>query len=242
MDRTKIIQKISGFSDRYMNLNEMQDQIADKNKVLNMWEEAMKFFFKKSFYRGRRDELSRKYMNLAFDVLSECKLSENYDKLVLDEKLKSKGVNNEMDRKMVIETIDLVFTLPQKYKNNIVQFSISEIKKNKINDVYKSLDSIHGVGDKIASFYLRDVILIYQLENYLSNYDYKYCQPIDTWIRKLGQGLGISSKRTSDSDLKTTIIEECKKAKVSPVSFNAGAWIFAAKSFDILIDEISNIV
>jgi len=156
--KTKAIEKYGQlYVERFL-----KQQIDNKEKIYSDWYEALKFLFTKVFARGRKDELSERFMNATIKTLNEYKLNKNYDQKLLDNLLKSNGVNNGKDRKMVLEVIDLIFNSLNSYQNNIVKYTVDEIKKNKIVNVFNTLNNIYCIGDKLASFYLRDIIIIYQ--------------------------------------------------------------------------------
>lgn len=216
----------------------LKQHIHSKEKFYRNWYEALKFLLGSSFYRGRRDELSTRFLNAALKTLDEFKLNKNYNQKLLNDKLKANGVNNGRDRKMVLEVIDLVFNLPNSYKNNIVRYTIEQIKLGKIEEMFNKLDNIYAIGDKLASIYLRDIIVVYHLDEFLESEDFKYCQPIDTWVKQVVLKIGIiKSEKTKIEDIKTAIIKYCLDAKVNPLLFNAGAWLVGARSFELLIEK-----
>jgi hypothetical protein len=217
----------------------LQKQIATKEEIYNDWYKALKFLFGKVFYRGRKDELSERFMDATIKTLNEYKLDENYNKGTLDNLLKSNGVNNGRDRKMVLGVLDLIFNSLTNCHNNFVEYTINEIKGGRILDVFNTLDKIYAIGDKLASFYLRDVILIYQLETYLKPGDFKYCQPVDTWVKQVALKINLIKSEDKDIEIiKNSIIEGCLGVGTSPLLFNAGAWLVGAKSFELLIESL----
>jgi hypothetical protein len=237
MNKIKEIEKYGRlYIDRFL-----RQQIVDKETIYNNWYEALKFFFTKSFSRGRRNELSERFMKNTIRTLEEYKLTKNsYEQKLLDSRLTSNGVNNRHDRQMVLGVIDLVFNSLDSYENNIVQYTVNQIKEGKIADVFSTLDGIHAIGDKLASLYLRDVILIYQLEKSLkSNDEFKYCQPIDTWVKQVAFKVGIiKSEEAKIEDIKGAIIKSCLNVESPPLLFNAGAWMVGANSFELLIERL----
>lgn len=87
--------------------------------------------------------------------------------------------------------------------------------------------------------YLRDINFIYGLEKYLKPEEFKYCQPVDTWVKQVVLKLGIiKSERASVEEIKIAIIDVCFNKRVSPLLFNMGAWLVGAKSFDLLIEGL----
>ena len=83
--------------------------------------------------------------------------------------------------------ISLVNFIQFNNEKNILHFLIEQIKSKKIAEAYRSLDGIWSIGPKIASLILRDVVYTYELENYLSDEDYYFLQPIDTWVHNLSK-------------------------------------------------------
>lgn len=215
------------------------EQISKKDTVYDDWREALDFLFSKVFYRGRRDELSERFMQATLNTLKGVDLKKNYDKRLLDDRLQSNGVNNHKDRKMVCEVIDFIFNLPDSYGYNIVKYTVERIKKREIESVFNELNGIYAIGDKLSSFYIRDVALVFGLEDKLLADDFQYCQPIDTWVKQVAVKLGIISSQEGDIEIiKSAIINGCQGASTSPLLFNAGAWMVGAKSFDLLIEQL----
>jgi hypothetical protein len=216
------------------------EQISKKDTVYDDWREALDFLFSKVFYRGRRDELSERFMQATLNTLRGVDLKKDYDKQLLDNRLQSNGVNNHKDRKMVCEVLDFIFNLPTPYDHNIVKYTIERIKNGKILDIFNELNTIYAIGDKLSSFYIRDVALVFDLEDKLLADDFKYCQPIDTWVKQVAIKLDIIAQQEGDVEtIKSAIIDACRGANVSPLLFNAGAWMVGAKSFDLLIERFS---
>jgi hypothetical protein len=120
-------------------------------------------------------------------------------------------MNNGTDRKPVVSSFKFLFHNRDIPDHNIVNYTLAQIRRGKINDVYNQLKAqIHGIGPKLASLWLRDVVLIWELEQHMSYNDLFCCQPIDIYV----------SRRY----LKI-IIDACKEEKTSPLLLNAGAWM-----------------
>ena len=235
MNKIKAIEKYGHlYVERFL-----QKQIASKADIYNDPQRAIEFFFMKVFYRGRRDELSERFINAALKTIRERRPSKNYDKTLFNNQLISNGVNNGHDRRMVLEVLDFTFNSLGPYSNNIVQYTIHQIKERKIADVFNELIGIHAIGNKLASFYLRDVIIIYQLEKLLKPDEFRYCQPIDTWVKQVALKIGIITQKNEDiEDTKNAIIETCLDAGLSPLLFNAGMWMVGDQSFELLIEGL----
>ena len=232
------LQSVEKYGERYVR-DFLGNYIPNKDEYLKDWYKALDFFFGKSFMRGRKDKLSERFWLATMKTLETDRPSKGYDRQTLENRLVTNGVNNGRDRRMVLEVIDFIFNSLDDFENNIVKYAVSGIKSGKISEVFNRLDGIFEIGDKIACFYLRDIIMVYQLESYLKAEDFRYCQPVDTWVIQTASKLGIvRDTKIPKEEARETIIGACLKANVSPLLFNAGAWIVGARSFDLLLEKI----
>lgn len=218
----------------------------DKDLLLTNWWEALKFYFDKTFYRGRIDKLSKKFKDAAIKALQEFRIWEkleelkingwidstrfNVDENPLQRLLREANVNHRGDRLMVIGTLSFISGLNER---NIVKWTIKQIKNGKIEGVYSQLDNIPWIGDKLASFFIRDIVDLYELEAYLSPNDFIFTQPIDTWVKQICGRLEIITEELSNKkylsnkdlrEIKQAILKICNQFGVSPIKFNEGAW------------------
>ncbi len=206
--------------------------------------------------RGRRDEISDVFKERAFKVLSifvNNKDSKNlmnlkddfYDSLM--ENLWNEGVNNKYDREMVIKIIKFINN-KVKRNFNIVNYTIKKIENKELHKVYSELIDIKHIGHKISSFYLRDLVCVFD-DYKFSKEEQVYLQPIDNWVGEVltrlnfFQELAITKKADNLNErelflLRGKIVDRCWEAGVSPVEFNQGAWYIGKNAFEILINNI----
>ncbi|MEM3264939.1 MAG: hypothetical protein QXH07_03180 [Thermoplasmata archaeon] len=196
----KIFKALAEFGKKYQDRYLYSQCEKEKLKTLltTDWYEALKFFFDRSFMRGRRDELSNTFLERTLNVLNgffkEIKIEELGQNQVWKEnlldKLEKAGVNNKTDRKMVVSNIDFIIKIDG---NNLINYTLEKIDNHKIQEIYNELynepDGICGVGDKIASFFLRDLVCIFDRENELKKNEEIFLQPIDTWVGKVSKKL-----------------------------------------------------
>jgi thermostable 8-oxoguanine DNA glycosylase len=105
---------------------------------------------------------------------------------------------------------------------NIVLISKQDLEAGDIKNAWERLKRIRGVGNKIASLFLRDVAIRYGLT--LGNNDDRWLlQPIDIWVRRVVQSR--KNEETSDEKIARWIVENCKK----PEQCNQGIWYFGAR-------------
>lgn len=200
------------------------------------WFVALKFWFGKSFFRGRLDSISEEFMNKAWSAISSVGknkiLKINMD--TLNKSLINAEVNNHFDRKMVLESLKF---LQQLKDHNMATYAYSSIKQGNTLKIYSELNNIFAIGPKLASLYLRDICFIYKIEP-LDKEQLLYLQPVDTWVRQVAIELGIPgcTDETNTKEVVTPIVDFCVKNHISPLLFNAGAWYVGAKSFKFILE------
>jgi hypothetical protein len=202
--------------------------------------EALKFWLSKAFMRGRNDMLSTKFKNLTFEVLQNYQKLEDIDLSSLEDRLWSHGVNNSGDRGMVSGSITFARKTLHEHDCNIFNWAATFIRSGKAGKAYWALQTIYQIGDKLATFYLRDVALLEGIEKSIAPKDYEYFQPIDTWLRWVTAQLEIipSADYGNNPFVKGRIIRDCLTADVSPLLFNAGAWMVGAHGSRLLIEKL----
>lgn len=221
------------------------------------WWLALIFFFDRAFYQGRKDKLSSYFERATVKALdsvligsaSDEKLSslKEYSHWLDREHWKRQenplwnalcrhydigehrryGTGRERDREMVLDSLSFIMNHCEHY--NILEHSIHHIQNGEVAQVSKELHSIISVGDKIASFFLRDTVFVYDLDSYLKAEDYHYVMPIDTWVRQ------VADKLEMKPDAKAIAVR-CQENGVSPIKFNQGAWYLGSHSLSVLLD------
>jgi hypothetical protein len=125
--------------------------------------------------------------------------------------------------KMLVSIFQFVAKLSEK---NLTLYSVSQIRSGKLPVHYGELDDIFQVGEKIASFYLRDLVCIYGLDALISKDELKFLQPIDVWVRRVAHRLNvISTEDCPEDEVRSKLIEACSQAGVSTFKFNQGALV-----------------
>lgn len=237
------LEKVSEFGKRYYS-----EYLVEYEKGLDsdIWE-ALNFFFSKTFYGGRRDELSAKYRKIAEELINEKKnLLENnwkkgniWDKHEMRKELKDRGVSKGADRKMVGETLEFISD-KNACDHNIVRYSKELIKSGKVEELFNQIDDIHNIGKKKASFYIRDVVDLFNLDKHIKKEEYIYLQPVDTWVHQVAKSFDIldSEKPSWGTDSKK-IVDKCLTGEVSPIKFNQGAWYIGKNSLSVALENLN---
>jgi len=190
-----------------------------------------------TFYSYERQGSPRAYRTIARRVLNEIfkgnikKITQKevdsawilYDRIAKED---YSGLGLNVTHNSLNSNKGVLKRLAEKDESNIYNYAKILLKEGQVEKAYAYMASISGVGQKIASLYLRDIAYI-ELEP-AKHYHYLF-QPIDTWIE---QAIKIILSYTSDKaptrisykNKKKLIVELCREAECSPIEFNQGAW------------------
>lgn len=245
--KTDLIQKIAAYSNEYIKENIEE---YDRNRLLNDWQEGLKFWFDHSFYQGRSDDVSYEVEKRAKETLDNyIKEKNDNSEIILNEenfseirsrlmKVIGKGeIGRGRDIDMVVSMLKFISKIDDK---NIVKYSMSRIQNGKIKDHFEELQTVHSIGPKCSSFYLRDLNSIYSLDEKIMEEDLVCLQPIDVWVRRVANKAGIINDENEKNEelIRKNIVEACSKAGVPSMKFNQGAWYLGHNSFNILMDKL----
>ncbi len=140
-------------------------------------------------------------------------------------------LDNHIDIMMVLDVLNFITAGPD--HKNIYRYVYDTLVANKASEAFKELKGIYAIGDKISSLIIRDILLL-NPEIRISNENYKFAFPVDTWVEKIGKRLGYDEPKVSD--LKERIINDCLKANIDPCRVAAGLWFVGFHSMDVLMD------
>jgi hypothetical protein len=141
------------------------------------------------------------------------------------------GVGKRRDRLMVLDALRFIRSLPNW---NIVIHSLDQIRAGNLRRHYEELQQIVQVGPETAAFYLRDLCTLFGVD--LKGDDSLVTQPIDTWVTRIAEHLGVTGSGEQDDVVRKRIVEACAIAGVSSSEFNAGAWYLGTHSFALALD------
>ena len=139
---------------------------------------------------------------------------------------------------MVIDSLRLVSQL-KRYNHSLIKYTIDNVTNENLSHIYDKVTGIRYVGPKTGSLFIRDAVVIYQLEDYLEDNDYQYVQPVDTWVRQMCEHFGWIEENTKTENVVKIMTQECKKADVSPLRFNQGLWYLGSHALDLLLEGFS---
>lgn len=102
------------------------------------------------------------------------------------------------------------------------------VRKGRVEPIYNEITEIKGIGPKVGSLVLRDMVALYDLESKIDPADYHYLQPVDSWIRRIGPLLSDEiTADTADWVIAGKLSKLCRRNRVSGVRFNQGVQYLA---------------
>ena len=264
---------IASFSKSYHKI--CQDQktamgISRWGEVLNDWWLALRFFFDRAFYQGRRDELSWKFEQATLKALKEVfgrsassrkrMLWQLYDTRSLG---KANWNNKHSPLRKSLEKQYDVQGRPSrtgKKDDNVMVVDVlnficenASSKSQPLNLVKYMKEGIRcGKIVKVA----KQIDGIYQvgpkiysllLRDVVDLFRLSKCLTPDDFkylqaVDTWVEQLAIKlGFHGSKTKLAVDLAEACQKHAVNPIAFNQGAWYLAAHSFDVLTENIERI-
>jgi endonuclease III len=222
---------------------------VSKDSLERDWYGSIYLLLSTSFYQARLDEVSSKVEKAAMAVLDGHFNGRDFSALTGCDFVSLKGdllavigkgkVGKARDAEMVVEILRFVSQLPGE---NLTCYSVTEIERGDIKKLYNDLMGIRGIGPKIASLYLRDLVDIYNLESKIAAEDLPLLQPIDVWVRRVARKTGIvDNEQLADVDIQKDIVRVCRELGISALRFNQGAWYLGKNAFEILVDKLDSI-
>jgi hypothetical protein len=125
----------------------------------------------------------------------------------------------------------------------LAMWTFNMIRMNNISDCHKKIKTIRGVGNKIASYYMRDIFWLGTGLNpntgfYKNLNDLYLIQPVDTWIRKAASAIGC--EKENDLEIAKHISSFEYDFGITPGGANIGFWMLGA--YYLNCDEDFNFV
>lgn len=139
------------------------------------------------------------------------------------------GGNRSTNQLSFLEAINLVPTI---INSSFTEFIRQQISHGNFLLVYGYLTQINGINDKIASFFLRDFLEVFQIEIYPDEREI-LAQPVDTHVRevinKLNNLLKLGLPLVKDLEFKVFIVSNARRFRLNPRKINMGMWYFRSQ-------------
>jgi len=239
---------------------EKEYEVHKRSNYLSDPTEALLYFLRRMFYRGRFDWLSEVYAEAAAGKVKhfiertgwqrldskDNRLDEEQDPIGL-KTLNPKGYKfPKADTVMVYDALKVVAVFP---KNNVIWHAKECIEEEKVSGMYRKITSVRYVKDKLACLFLRDVASLYGLIEAVSEDEVEYFLPVDTWVKQFCEKLQVIGSRKGDNrTVKKAIISECHRLDppVQPIHFDHGLWVlsqilYAVKNLQLIERSINSL-
>jgi len=129
------------------------------------------------------------------------------------------NINNKMSVIEAISSFQNSVTLSQKIYNLIIQ-------NQDIIQSFNFLRKIRGIGNKITSFYLRDLVVVLNL-NLINIQNRELLQPIDIWVERTVQYLA-GNRNMSKTQVANWIVTNSLQYNLNPEYINMGIWFYCS--------------
>ena len=188
--------------------------------------------------QGRRPD----YFHVAVDSLLHCNhlnmLSANciwnrFQQLLNNQRLNHKNnplypsnnPNNITNINRKLSVIEAIFNLNGPV--TLFQYIYNLINQNMdTTQPFNFLKTIRGIGDKIASFYLRDLVAISNIN--LANIQNRWLlQPIDIWVERTVKGL-TGNQNMNKQQVANWIVSNSLQYHLNPEHINMGIWFYCS--------------
>ena len=240
MEQKQIAKTLASFAPAYQNAILKIDQNENWKKQFENDPEAnyiaLQFFLEHFAYE--RDVKVEAYPVIAKQTIEEV-FNRKLETVNCEQAIKaweiyrniadSKGINtnlNPMNKDKGVLTVMTEQSVP-----NIANHVKTLLGQKETKKAYDFIDRIRGIGTKIASFYLRDIVYLAPgLEENQIGEDQFYLQPLDIRLIQAlsiikGERIKINLKNNKErQDAQKMIVDLCKEAGCSPIEFNQGAW------------------
>jgi len=214
------------------------------NHSRDIWDSLAIFLGEYAFERqGRHPD----YFHAAVDALFWCKQENNgnlthnvisdiwqrFSKLLKNHKLNKKNnplyPNIEPDNKRFSKEPSVIEVVI----NRNITPSFTTYLQNQINqggniqNAFNLLKSIRGVGDKVASLYLRDLVDIMNIS--LNNMQDRFLlQPIDIWVKRTVNNLA-ANQNMNKEEVAEWVVKTATGYNINPECVNMGIWFFCSQ-------------
>jgi len=233
----RIMKQLAGeWASIYQQEHKKTPQIAPS--LVRNPQKGLEYFLGDSFARAGGEQAG--YGKTAIDALRRCvSKMKDYEAFVTDENApelawaefekicssKGAGVNKRLNEGVVKGLVRLAQESgdydynPFRYIRKMAEFSMT--------DAFIALTNIKGIGDKIATFLLRDLICILNLEEKIPLEHRILLQPVDRWVKNTAICLWADLEvRVSSWGIAMRIVDKCNEFNISGVRFNQGTWKF----------------
>lgn len=231
----QLLNFFENLGDRYTKIYLLNRDFTDDNLSTNPYF-ALEFFLQHSFYRGRKNELSLKYLVRVIELLYDLEDNNKPIESIFEEGFFKKINELKLPKKDKVHLRSLLNYLKNLNQEhyNLYNHIKNLIKEKGLEKAKTELERIKEVGEKISSFVLRDTILVAKIEKPVEEQENIFCIfPIDTHVKKvLKKYFGLNEPKSLSE-----LLTEYSKNTLGIARIAAGMWFAYYHAFDILIED-----
>lgn len=140
-------------------------------------------------------------------------------------------LSNDKPNKQNTEGVvrDVLTELRKEGEANLVLFLASK----RPEEAFEWLDSVRGIGEKIAALIVRDFGSILSLWGPIPDDKLHYLQPLDVWSRFWSRRCWNSMQHRTVMPEMKEVTARCLDEGVDPIKFNKGAWLVGRHFYEI---------
>ena len=179
---------------------------------------------KEAFRRNRSWLESRKHWSNNIEI----KLFESFTQICQENLLKNFNLKNNPMGPSDGDLISMIrFVWYETKDESIASWALSSIENDDLSKVFNTLKKIRGVGNKISSFYLRDIYILSGRTN-SSIKNRHLLQPIDVWTRRAAR-IFLDNQNASDKSCAEFLIGFEDKIEIVNGSSNIALWVLGSQ-------------
>lgn len=159
---------------------------------------------------------------------------DKFKKKLEDERLKSNERRNPLYHAEKGEECNCVIcVLRKRLKSeqeavpNIVMDTQKLLREGEVGRAHGIIKSIRGIGSKIASSFLRDVTVWFDVE--VEEYASYLLQPVDIWVKRTVKELKSEDREPDEDEARCWVYKKSKESNANPERVNKGVWFFGAE-------------
>lgn len=146
-----------------------------------------------------------------------------------------KKTNEPINRGVMEGAIEL----SNRYGNIFTWAGRETVAERDIEPVYDRIISIKGIGDKIARFFLCDVVWLWDCEDVVVPGGGHYLHPVDVWVRRIVLWIWTDlTTKTKREEISLRLAETCRENDLSNTRVNQGIWYFGAQHHEGDLEDL----
>lgn len=220
------------------------------------WYDALIHFKNYAYERNMTGAISR-YREIADLVLKPLKNRERWSdnlEIMIWNNFKNQCLSEDIKHNEQVDPLKpssknkqslekFVWNITNGENSTIAIWAYNMLNANKLMEAHKQLKTVWGVGDKIASFYLRDIFWLgsklFPAEP-LTKIDNIYLiQPVDIWVERAAKAIGCEEK--SKREIAKCISSFEQELGLPPGGGNIAFWMLGSNYLDDT-DEFDNVI